>query len=151
MSLERLQADLNKFIRGSSNAVAKDLAPMLLREIHKSPDFPVKSGKLRRGGFAYVEGGLAARTGGITYPPRISRKEDRVTVLFTAPKAATKGATVYYTEGGQRLFDYAAHVHEGGFYEHTYTARKYVETFMNMLTWRPIITLALRKLWSKKR
>ena len=150
MSLEKLQVDLKRFIHDSGEAVSKDLAPMLLTRIQSAPDFPFKTGWLKGGGFAYVEGELLRRTGGAINPPKVPKKEDRSTILFTAPKEATKGATEFYNEGGRRLFDYAKHVHEGGFREHTYRPRKYVETFMNMLTWRPIITLALRKLWSKK-
>lgn len=155
--IEKLHKDLLAFATGLPLFIVKDLAPQLLREITSNPDFPYESGTLKSSGFAYVEGGLVGRSGGAApstsrpaSPPRIAKVKDRVTISFTTPKAATEGAKEFYTQAGVRLFDYAPHVHEGGFVEHRYHATKYVDSYINMFTMAPIISQTLDKKWSKR-
>ncbi|HID30661.1 MAG TPA: hypothetical protein EYP19_11735 [Desulfobacterales bacterium] len=150
--IAKLHRDLKKFARNVERHIASSVAPGLLNKIVDSPTFPEETGKLRSGGKAYVGrtlvsvSGLSGRT--VSLPP--TTPKHRVTISFSAPKPATRGAAFYFYMGGSRWFDYAPHVHEGGFYWHRYKPRLYVKTHLNKHTIRPFIDRAIREQWWRK-
>lgn len=146
--ISQLSIDLKMFAQDLGRDVARGVVEPLLDKIVAAPDFPRDTGRLRASGYGYVEGEVVAQSKAdsygleITPPPPIVAKEATASILFLTPKPAKENATIFFLEGGEKKFDYAPYVHE-------VMERYYVDSYINMDTLAPFISITMDEKWSK--
>lgn len=143
--IRQFESDLRQFIEDVENYTAVELAKTILDQL--SMEAPRDTGRLQNSGFAYVGSKLVATSNyeGLAQdaPPRISRPDNFVTIIFKAVKPAKENANVYYVAGGGKWFDYAIYV----FAER---GMAFVSGAMSPENINPVIDKAVRKAWSKQ-
>ncbi|HXK71960.1 MAG TPA: hypothetical protein PLQ68_04570 [Clostridia bacterium] len=119
-----LTKDFRAFIIDNKRREAEEMVSEVIAGI--LPFVPIDTGRLVNSGFGYVDGDLVVNTNHGTStsklpiippePPEVVVDDPasfQGNIIFTTPKPATRGATVFYVEGGQMLFDYAPFVMGG--------------------------------------
>jgi len=117
--LEKLRKKLERFGQQvETGKIDEHIAQRLLAATCLEwPTPPVKSGRLRASGSAFVGNKLIATTdttfgGDVGTPIREWEPgDDHIHILYSTPKPASPRAKVFYVSEGKRWFDYAPYQH----------------------------------------